>query len=311
MQVEVPITLTTSPRRMLAPMASQCASKAPVGMGMPARGRASPPTAGLRDGRRSCRRWRSARAILSRTPASSGSTAVRNSSGGRPPQSGFHIHLWPMAQMLRGNSVGVGDAAESGGDHVAVFERGDEFGAQLGVVAEPVQQLGPAPLRGVDAAAPVDSFEAGAAVEGVGGAGDLRCLAGRAVVAPEIVFAQRDEAFADHDDAGAGGVERDGFDLVAIDAADAHRLVHGASERGHLVVVRLRLEVRVGGGVVQRILGAAAPSLPRSLSKMEMRTLSVPKSTPATTLTVLSCTLSQRRNSAMPGRLPYISTPTR
>ena len=29
----------------------------------------------------------------------------------------------------------------------------------------------------------------------------------------------------------------------------------------------------------------AEPSLPRSLSKMEMRTLSVPKSTPATTLT--------------------------
>ena len=36
MQVEVPMTLTTSPRRMLAPMASQCASKAPVGMGIPA-----------------------------------------------------------------------------------------------------------------------------------------------------------------------------------------------------------------------------------------------------------------------------------
>ena len=32
----------------------------------------------------------------------------------------------------------------------------------------------------------------------------------------------------------------------------------------------------------------AEPSLPRSLSKMEMRTLNVPKSTPATTLTDVS-----------------------
>ena len=37
MQVEVPTTLTTSPWRTPAPMASQCASKAPTGMGMPAR----------------------------------------------------------------------------------------------------------------------------------------------------------------------------------------------------------------------------------------------------------------------------------
>ena len=37
MQVEVPITLTTSPRRTPAPIASQCASKAPTGIGMPAR----------------------------------------------------------------------------------------------------------------------------------------------------------------------------------------------------------------------------------------------------------------------------------
>ena len=39
MQVEVPTTLTTSPSRTPAPMASQCASNAPTGMGMPARNR--------------------------------------------------------------------------------------------------------------------------------------------------------------------------------------------------------------------------------------------------------------------------------
>ena len=35
MQVEVPITFTTSPSLTPAPTASQCASKAPTGMGMP------------------------------------------------------------------------------------------------------------------------------------------------------------------------------------------------------------------------------------------------------------------------------------
>ena len=37
MQVDVPTTFTTSPRRTPAPMASQCASNAPTGIGMPAR----------------------------------------------------------------------------------------------------------------------------------------------------------------------------------------------------------------------------------------------------------------------------------
>ena len=44
--------------------------------------------------------------ILARTPASSGSTATRKSSGGRPPSCSFHIHLCPMAQMLRGTAAG-------------------------------------------------------------------------------------------------------------------------------------------------------------------------------------------------------------
>ena len=36
MQVEVPTTFTTSPTRQPAPIASQCASNAPTGIGMPA-----------------------------------------------------------------------------------------------------------------------------------------------------------------------------------------------------------------------------------------------------------------------------------
>ncbi len=63
----------------------------------------------------------------------------------------------------------IGDAAEGGGDHVAVLEGGGEGGALVGVVAQPVQELGEAPLVRVDAAAPLDGFE----VLAVGERGDL------------------------------------------------------------------------------------------------------------------------------------------
>src|SRR5215472_15300332 len=50
---------------------------------------------------------------------------------------------------------GVGDARERGGDHVATLEGGGELCALVRVVAEPVEELGPAPLVRVDAAAPL------------------------------------------------------------------------------------------------------------------------------------------------------------
>ena len=159
------------------------------------------------------------------------------------------------------NFGGVGDAAEGGGDHVAVLEGGDEFGTQLGVVAQPVEELGPAPLGAVDSAAPGYSLKA----KLVRGAGDLCGLAGGAMIAPEVVLAEGDEVFADGDDAGAGGVERDGFNLAAIDAADFDCLAHGAGEGGHLVVVRLGLELGVGGRTVQRILGDGRAELAAEL----------------------------------------------
>src|ERR1700733_11178802 len=39
--------------------------------------------------------------IFSRIPSNNGSTLDKNDCGGRPPHLGFHIHLCPMAQMLR------------------------------------------------------------------------------------------------------------------------------------------------------------------------------------------------------------------
>ena len=209
---------------------------------------------------------------------------TRSSSGGRPPPARVPHPLVAHGADAARNFGGVGDAAEGGGDHVAVLEGGDEFGTQLGVVAQPVEELGPAPLGAVDSAAPGYSLKA----KLVRGAGDLCGLAGGAMIAPEVVLAEGDEVFADGDDAGAGGVERDGFNLAAIDAADFDCLAHGAGEGGHLVVVRLGLELGSAGELCSGYSATAEPSLPRSLSKMEMRTLNVPKLTPATTLTEVS-----------------------
>ena len=68
--------------------------------------------------------------------------------------------------------------------------------------------------RRVDAAAPLDGFE----IRCVRGGGDLGGLLPGAMVAPEVVIVERLEVGVDRDDAGAGGVERDGLDGVAVDA---------------------------------------------------------------------------------------------
>ena len=91
-----------------------------------------------------------------------------------------------MAQTLRRTLAGIGDAGEGRGDHVAVLEGGDEAVALVGVVAEPVEQLGEAPLVRVDVAAPVDGFE----VFGKGELGDLAGLLVGAVIAPEVVVVE-------------------------------------------------------------------------------------------------------------------------
>src|ERR1700691_2120829 len=104
MHVEVPTTFTTSPSRMLHPSASQCASNAPTGIGIPARN----PSFSAHSGDR-CPEIlslvRYSPPILAGIPANTGSTATKNSSGGKPPHLGFHIHLWPMAQTLRLRSL--------------------------------------------------------------------------------------------------------------------------------------------------------------------------------------------------------------
>ena len=122
MQVDVPTTFTTSPSRIFEPIASQCASNAPTGIGIPARS----PSFSAHSAERcpaSLSLVRYSPPIFARTPASSGSTATRNSSGGSPPHFGFHIHLWPIAQTLRFSSRTLVDAAQRRRHHVAVLER--------------------------------------------------------------------------------------------------------------------------------------------------------------------------------------------
>ena len=192
MQVEVPMTLTTSPRRMLAPMASQWASNAPTGMGMPAeRPRLRGPL-GVRGGRRSCRRWRSGRRSCRGRRRAAGRCWRGTLPAAGRPSAGSTSTCGPWRRCCGGFRVGSVMPQSVAATMSQCSSAVTNFGAQFGVVAEPVQQLRPAPLGGVDAAAPVDAFEAGAAVAGVGGGGDLGGFAGGAVVAPEVVVAERD-----------------------------------------------------------------------------------------------------------------------
>ena len=101
-----------------------------------------------------------------------------------------------MAQMLRGTCAGSVMPQSDGGDHVAVLERGDEAVALVGIVPQPVQQLRESPLGGVDAAAPLDGFEArrACAVSVIWAASSPG-----AVVAPEVVIVERLELLADRE----------------------------------------------------------------------------------------------------------------
>ena len=64
----------------------------------------------------------SARRAFRERRSSSGSTPSRKSSGGNPPSDSFHIHLWPMAQTLRGACAGSVMPHKHRGDHVAMFK---------------------------------------------------------------------------------------------------------------------------------------------------------------------------------------------
>ena len=144
-----------------------------------------------------------------------------------------------------------GDAAEGGCDHVAMFESGDEAGTLFRVVAQPVKELGEAPLGTVNPAAPLDPFEAA----GMGFGGDLLGFSVGTVIAPEVVVVERDKALTDGNDAGAGGVEGDGGDGAAVDAGGSQRVAGCGGQGSHLVGVGLGGEIGIFAAAVQGIRG--------------------------------------------------------
>ncbi len=148
MQVDVPMTLTTSPRRMLAPMASQWASNAPVGMGMPASqtkdaGPLFRQVAGDLVG--GFIATRDLVAYAGEERVNGGQKLFRRQPS---PLRVPHPLVARMAQMLRGISLGsVMPQSVAATMSQCLFERGDKLRAELRVVAEPVKQrsTGPTP----------------------------------------------------------------------------------------------------------------------------------------------------------------------
>ena len=112
-----------------------------------------------------------------------------------------------------------------------------------------MQELGKSPLVGVDAAAPFDALKA----ELVGFAGNLLGLGKGAMIAPQVVFAERLQALADRNDARSRGVERDGGNVCSVHARGPERVPGGRGESGHLVGVRLRGVVGIFAAAMQRI----------------------------------------------------------
>ena len=102
------------------------------------------------------------------------------------------------------------------------------------------------------------------------------------MIAPEVVLVERLEVFADRNDAGAGGVESNGGNFSAIDAGGLKHIARGGDEGGHLVGVGLGGVIGIFATAMQRIGGRGGSDGALLLSTRVTRTLSVPKSTPAT-----------------------------
>ena len=158
MHVEVPTTLTTSPSCAPAPIASQCASNAPTGIGMPARRPSFSAHCGARAARDLVGRCVLAfqlRANACKQRIDLCQKTLRRQAAER----GIPHPLVAHGADAAFHAAGIGDAAQRGRDHVAVLEGADELRALVWIVAQPVQQLGESPFGGVDAAAPLDGLE--------------------------------------------------------------------------------------------------------------------------------------------------------
>ena len=123
MQVEVPTTFTTSPSRQPAPIASQCASNAPTGMGIPARRPSFSAHSGAQMPGEMVRSADTRPPSLSRMPSNSGSSFDRNVLRRQPAPLRVPHPLVAHGADAALHRFGIGDAAQRGRHHVAVLER--------------------------------------------------------------------------------------------------------------------------------------------------------------------------------------------
>ena len=131
-----------------------------------------------------------------------------------------------------------------------MFDGGNHLIALTGVVPQPVQQLRESPFRRIDPTAGPDRRQ----LHLVCNFGDPRRFSCRAVIAPEVVVAERLAAGAEWNDRGAGGVECQRLDLGARDIRIRQSELHGVDQRGHVRVVRLRGEVGISAVPLDRVL---------------------------------------------------------
>jgi hypothetical protein len=89
----------------------------------------------------------------------------------------------------------------------------------------------------------------------MGELGDLLGLRFRAMVAPEIVLVERLQVLADHDDAGAGGVDGERRHVLASDARCGKGPARGARQGVHVIGMGLGRMVRIVPPSVERIIG--------------------------------------------------------
>ena len=242
MQVDVPTTFTTSPSLTPAPMASQCASKAPTGMGMPARrpsfsahSRRQLPGDLVR-GRVPARQLR-AHARQQRIDA------ARNSSGGSPPSAAFHIHLWPMAQTLRRTCCRAPSFRTASpppcrnARSLTKLPRASPGCAAASAAA----WRSPIPMNTRLRTTPVACRPR---LDRPLGRNLGRLFLG-AVVAPQVVVVQRLQPLAQRDHGRARRVQRDRLHRRAVHARRGQRRVRRLHQRAHVVHVPLRGEVRI------------------------------------------------------------------
>src|SRR5438105_13222476 len=95
-------------------------------------------------------------------------------------------------------------------------------------MAKPVQELGKSPFRRIHSATPINCFQSFT----MGGDRDFGGLSLGSMIAPQIVFAERLDIFADRNHRRSGCIESDCLYLITQDAGITYRLARGGGNGG-------------------------------------------------------------------------------